>query len=82
MSDQANVAFCDDHVETPTLKFLFADTSDAALSAWNRDHQPHRERLRAGVLPTNQFSFFAFLCIRLFPPSHAKFGIANRQAKN
>ena len=24
---------------------LFTDTSDAALSAWNRDHQPHRERL-------------------------------------
>jgi prepilin-type processing-associated H-X9-DG protein/prepilin-type N-terminal cleavage/methylation domain-containing protein len=42
---QANVVFCDGHVESPTLQFLFADTSDAALSAWNRDHQPHRERL-------------------------------------
>jgi prepilin-type processing-associated H-X9-DG protein len=41
----ANVVFCDGHVESPTLQFLFADTSDAALSAWNRDHQPHRERL-------------------------------------
>ncbi len=41
----ANVAFCDGHVESPTLQFLFADTSDAALSRWNRDHQPHRERL-------------------------------------
>jgi prepilin-type N-terminal cleavage/methylation domain-containing protein/prepilin-type processing-associated H-X9-DG protein len=41
----ANVAFCDGHVESPTLQFLFSDTSDAALSAWNRDHQPHRERL-------------------------------------
>jgi prepilin-type processing-associated H-X9-DG protein len=40
-----NVVFCDGHVESPTLQFLFADTSDAALSAWNRDHQPHRERL-------------------------------------
>jgi prepilin-type processing-associated H-X9-DG protein len=40
-----NVVFCDSHVESPTLKFLFADTSDAALSRWNRDHQPHRERL-------------------------------------
>jgi hypothetical protein len=39
------VAFCDGHVESPTLQFLFADTSDAALSRWNRDHQPHRERL-------------------------------------
>jgi prepilin-type processing-associated H-X9-DG protein len=42
---KANVVFCDGHVESPTLQFLFADTSDAALSAWNRDHQPHRERL-------------------------------------
>ena len=41
----ANVVFCDGHVESPMLKFLFADTSDAALSRWNRDHQPHRERL-------------------------------------
>jgi prepilin-type N-terminal cleavage/methylation domain-containing protein/prepilin-type processing-associated H-X9-DG protein len=40
-----NVVFCDGHVESPTLKFLFADTNDAALSRWNRDHQPHRERL-------------------------------------
>jgi prepilin-type N-terminal cleavage/methylation domain-containing protein/prepilin-type processing-associated H-X9-DG protein len=40
-----NVVFCDSHVESPTLQFLFTDTSDAALSRWNRDHQPHRERL-------------------------------------
>ncbi len=40
-----NVVFCDGHVESPTLKFLFEDTSDAALSRWNRDHLPHRERL-------------------------------------
>lgn len=42
---KANVVFCDGHVESPTLKFLFADTSDAALCRWNRDHLPHRERL-------------------------------------
>ena len=42
---KANVVFCDGHVESPTLAFLFADTSDAALCRWNRDHQPHRERL-------------------------------------
>jgi prepilin-type N-terminal cleavage/methylation domain-containing protein/prepilin-type processing-associated H-X9-DG protein len=42
---KANMVFCDGHVESPTLPFLFADTSDAALSRWNRDHQPHRERL-------------------------------------
>ena len=40
-----NAVFCDGHVESPALQFLFADTSDAALSRWNRDHQPHRERL-------------------------------------
>jgi len=40
-----NVVFCDGHVESPTLQFLFEDTSDAALSRWNRDHQPHRDRL-------------------------------------
>ncbi len=42
---KANVVFCDGHVESPTLQFLFEDTSDAALSRWNRDHLPHREKL-------------------------------------
>jgi prepilin-type processing-associated H-X9-DG protein/prepilin-type N-terminal cleavage/methylation domain-containing protein len=42
---KANVVFCDGHVESPTLKFLFEDTSDAALVRWNRDHRPHREKL-------------------------------------
>jgi prepilin-type processing-associated H-X9-DG protein/prepilin-type N-terminal cleavage/methylation domain-containing protein len=42
---KANVAFCDGHVETPTLQSMFEDTSDAALSRWNRDHLPHREKL-------------------------------------
>ena len=36
-----NVLFCDGHVESPTLQFLFEDMSDGALSKWNRDHQPH-----------------------------------------
>lgn len=40
-----NVLFCDGHVESPSLKFVFEDTSDAALSRWNRDHKPHREAL-------------------------------------
>jgi prepilin-type N-terminal cleavage/methylation domain-containing protein/prepilin-type processing-associated H-X9-DG protein len=40
-----NVVFCDGHVESPTLQVLFEDTSDTALSRWNRDHQPHRDRL-------------------------------------
>jgi len=42
---KANVVFCDGHVESPKLKFLFEDTSDAALARWNRDHLPHREKL-------------------------------------
>ncbi len=42
---KANVLFCDGHVESPTLQFLFNDTSDAALVRWNRDHLPHRETL-------------------------------------
>lgn len=42
---KANVLFCDGHVESPKLKFLFEDISDAALVRWNRDHQPHRDRL-------------------------------------
>ena len=42
---KANVVFCDGHVESPTLKFLFEDTSDEALRRWNRDHLPHREKL-------------------------------------
>jgi len=42
---KANMVFCDGHVESPTLKFLFEDTGDAALSRWTRDHLPHREKL-------------------------------------
>jgi prepilin-type processing-associated H-X9-DG protein/prepilin-type N-terminal cleavage/methylation domain-containing protein len=41
----SNVVFCDGHVESQTVQFLFEDTSDAALVRWNRDHLPHRERL-------------------------------------
>jgi prepilin-type N-terminal cleavage/methylation domain-containing protein/prepilin-type processing-associated H-X9-DG protein len=42
---RANALFCDGHVESPTLKVLFDDTSDVALAHWNRDHLPHRDRL-------------------------------------
>ena len=42
---KANIAFCDGHVETPTLKFLFDDNDDDALVRWACDHQPHRELL-------------------------------------
>ena len=42
---RANMVFCDGHLESPTLQFLFTDTNDEALVRWNRDHQPHREKL-------------------------------------
>ena len=41
----ANVVFCDGHVETLALKSLFEDTSDDAFRRWNRDYQPHRDKL-------------------------------------
>jgi len=40
-----NILFCDYHVESPTVRFVFEDKSDGALVRWNRDHQPHREAL-------------------------------------
>jgi prepilin-type N-terminal cleavage/methylation domain-containing protein/prepilin-type processing-associated H-X9-DG protein len=42
---RVNVVLCDGHVESPTLQVLFEESSDATLARWNRDHQPHRERL-------------------------------------
>jgi prepilin-type processing-associated H-X9-DG protein/prepilin-type N-terminal cleavage/methylation domain-containing protein len=42
---RANIVFCDGHVASPTLRFVFEDASDAALVRWNRDHQPHRDYL-------------------------------------
>lgn len=42
---KVSVVFCDGHVEAPTLRFVFEDTSDVALARWNRDHLPHRDRL-------------------------------------
>ncbi len=42
---KVNVVFCDGHVESQTVKFVFEDTNDVALVRWNRDHQPHREAL-------------------------------------
>lgn len=41
---KANIVFCDGHVESPTLKSLFEDTTDATFSRWNLDHQPHPEK--------------------------------------
>jgi hypothetical protein len=39
------VVFCDGHVEGPRLQTLFSNHSDGVLKRWNRDNQPHRERL-------------------------------------
>jgi len=41
-----NVLFCDGHVKSVTLRFLFSDTDDESLNAWNLDNQPHRERIK------------------------------------
>lgn len=43
--NKVNVLLCDGHVESVSAQFLFDDTSDQALSRWNRDHLPHREGL-------------------------------------
>ena len=43
---QANVLFCDGHVEGLKLERLFFDRSDSALRRWNKDNEPHRERLQ------------------------------------
>jgi general secretion pathway protein G len=40
-----NSLFCDGHVESLALGFLFDDTNDAALVRWNCDHKPHHEKL-------------------------------------
>jgi prepilin-type processing-associated H-X9-DG protein len=40
VAGEANIIFCDGHVESPPLPFLVTDTSTAALSRWNRDHHP------------------------------------------
>jgi prepilin-type processing-associated H-X9-DG protein/prepilin-type N-terminal cleavage/methylation domain-containing protein len=43
--NKVNVVFCDGHVESLKLQSVFEDARDAALVRWNRDHQPHRDRL-------------------------------------
>ncbi|MBN8247684.1 MAG: hypothetical protein J0L84_09595 [Verrucomicrobia bacterium] len=40
-----NVAFADGRVQAMPLRTLFEDSSDGALRIWNRDNQPHRERV-------------------------------------
>jgi prepilin-type N-terminal cleavage/methylation domain-containing protein/prepilin-type processing-associated H-X9-DG protein len=42
---RAVFVFCDGHVEAIPLQVLFGSTDAAALSLWNRDGEPHSERL-------------------------------------
>jgi prepilin-type processing-associated H-X9-DG protein len=44
-SGKAQVVFCDGHSAALPLKSLFTETNGAALALWNRDHQPHFDRL-------------------------------------
>jgi prepilin-type N-terminal cleavage/methylation domain-containing protein/prepilin-type processing-associated H-X9-DG protein len=40
-----NVVFADGHVEGPKLERIFLDRTDEVLRRWNKDNQPHRERI-------------------------------------
>jgi prepilin-type processing-associated H-X9-DG protein/prepilin-type N-terminal cleavage/methylation domain-containing protein len=42
---RANMLFADGHLDALPLTRLFLDETDSALRLWNRDNQPHRERL-------------------------------------
>jgi prepilin-type N-terminal cleavage/methylation domain-containing protein len=42
---KAEVVFCDGHSASLPLKSLFTETNAAFLAMWNRDHQPHFDRL-------------------------------------
>ncbi|MBI4660179.1 MAG: type II secretion system protein [Verrucomicrobia bacterium] len=42
---KVNAVFCDGHAESQRLDRVFFDRSDEALRRWNRDNEPHRERL-------------------------------------
>jgi len=36
----------DGHATQPSLEFLFNNTTATALCSWNRDNQPHADRIR------------------------------------
>lgn len=40
------MAFCDGHVESQTIQFLFIDKNDETLRQWNRDNEPHWELVK------------------------------------
>jgi prepilin-type processing-associated H-X9-DG protein len=41
-----NVVFCDGHVESPKIAAHLFDRTDSSLRRWNKDNEPHHERLR------------------------------------
>jgi prepilin-type N-terminal cleavage/methylation domain-containing protein/prepilin-type processing-associated H-X9-DG protein len=45
-SGKLNVLSCDGHASSIAREFLFTDSSEAALSHWNRDNRSHPEMLR------------------------------------
>lgn len=47
-----NAAFCDGHVEAPTVKQLLFDWSDTWVKKFNRDNDPHRESAVPSEEPT------------------------------
>ena len=44
-SGVVNVVFCDGHLEGNNIGQLYLDEGDASLCRWNRDHEPHRDKL-------------------------------------
>lgn len=42
---RVNAVFCDGHVEGPKVEKIFLDRPDDVLRRWNKDNEPHRERL-------------------------------------
>ena len=48
---RGNVAFCDRHVESPRLRSRFKPATDEEKRRWNRDHEPHADRLPPANLP-------------------------------
>ena len=41
-----NLVFCDGHVEANSIFQLHLDERDASLRRWNRDNEPHRDKLK------------------------------------
>ena len=62
--NKVNMVFCDGHVESPTLQFLFADTSDATLCRGTATTSPTANGWPRSVS-------FSALILALFPHAWA-----------